>query len=324
MLIVQKFGGSSLADISGLRRAAELILTAHRRGDKVVAVVSAMGDSTDELTELAYRISPKPPARELDALLGTGEQQSAALLSIMLCKLGCAARSFSGVQAGIFTDGHHGDAGIINIEPKNILKCLDDGAVAVVTGFQGLSPDGSTSTLGRGGSDTSAVALAAALKARVCEIYKDVDGIYTADPMLVPDAKLLQHIDFRDMHNLSLCGSQVLHSRSVLTAMKEGLPMLILSSFKKCAGTAVRDLGDEERPDFAGLTRNRARHSLSLVGKGVDGDCLERLCCILQSENIDVFSPELLPERLTVYSEAETLKRALQLVHKEFFETKNE
>lgn len=319
MLIVQKFGGSSLADISGLKRAAQLILKARQRGDKVAAVVSAMGDSTDELSELALRISPRPNARELDALLCTGELQSAALLSLMLCHLGIPARSFSGAQAGICTDSHFGDACISSINPANVLKCLDEGTVAVVAGFQGMAPDESFCTLGRGGSDTSAVALAAALKAHVCEIYKDVDGIYTADPMLVPDAKPLERIDFRDMHALSLSGSQVLHSRSVQTAMQEGLPMLILNSFKKCTGTAVCALDDEVRPGFAGLTRDRAKHSLSLVGKAVDESCLERLCGLLQKENIEVFSTQLLSERLSVFVESENLKRALQLAHREFF-----
>lgn len=324
MLIVQKFGGSSLADISGLRRAAEIILNAKKQGIQVVAVVSAMGDSTDELSELAHRINPKPPKREIDALLSTGEQQSAALLSIMLCHLGCEARSFSAAQAGIFTDGQHGDANISIIFPDKILSCLARGHVAVVAGFQGMGNDGSVTTLGRGGSDTSAVALAAALKAERCEIYKDVDGIFTADPMLVSGAKLLDRIDFRDMHALSLCGSQVLHSRSVYTAMKAALPMLVLSSFKKCQGSSVCLLEDSVRPDFAGLTRNRADHSLSLVGKAVDSDCLEKLCSMLFLEEIDIISADLCENRLSIFVPPEHLNRALQLVHKEIFETEKE
>lgn len=324
MLIVQKFGGSSLADISGLRRAAEIILTARKQGKQVVAVVSAMGDSTDELSELAHRISPNPPKREIDAILSTGEQQSAALLSIMLCRLGCDARSFSGAQAGIFTDGKHGDACISGIVPDKISACLNDGAVAVVAGFQGIGKDGSITTLGRGGSDTSAVALAAELNAELCEIYKDVDGIFTADPMLVSKAKFLDRIDFRDMHALSLCGSQVLHSRSVYTAMKASLPMLILSSFKKGTGTSVCTLKDNERPDFGGITRDRGRHSISLVGKAVDCDCLEKLCSKLFLEGIDVLSAELHFETLNIFVEPEHLNRALQLIHKEVFETKKE
>ena len=324
MLIVQKFGGSSLADISGLRRAAEIILNAKKQGKQVVAVVSAMGDSTDDLSELAYRICPNPPKRELDALISTGEQQSAALLSIMLCHLGYNARSFTGAQAGIFTDGCHGDACISTIIPQRISTCLDAGDVAVVAGFQGLGDDGSITTLGRGGSDTSAVALAAALKAEICQIYKDVDGIYTADPMLVSNAKLLEHIDFRDMHALSLCGSQVLHSRSVYTAMKESLPILILRSFKKCQGTAVCMLDDDMRPDFAGLPRERSKHSLSLVGKAIDIDCLEKICDILSRENIDVLSSEIQDNVLKIFVEPEYLNSSMKIIHKEFFEIEKE
>ena len=173
--------------------------------------------------------------------------------------------------------------------------------------------------MGRGGSDTSAVALAAALGAEVCEIYKDVDGIYTADPMLAKDAKLLSHIDFRDMEALTLRGSQVLHSRSVSTAMREGLPMLILSSFKSCAGTAVCSLDDAQRPDFAGITRDKTKNSLSLVGKAVDENCLERLCRLFKRESIEILSAELQIGCLSLYLKEEDSKKALQIAHTEFF-----
>lgn len=318
MLIVQKFGGSSLADISGLRRAAEIILSAVEKGYKVAAVVSAMGDCTDELSELAHRISPRPPERELDALLGTGEMQSAALLSIMLNHLGHNALSFSAAQAGIYTTDRHGDAEIRNIKPGRISSALTSGCIAVIAGFQGIGPDGSLTTLGRGGSDTSAVALAAALGAERCEIYKDVDGIYTADPMLAGDARLLSQIDFQDMHTLSLCGSQVLHSRSVFTAMTEGLPMLVLNSFKKGEGTKVCPLSMEERPDFAGITRNKAENSMSLVGKAADEQNLGRLCRLLSNHGIDILSARLDEGCITLHLPADKLKKALQLAHTEF------
>ena len=319
MLIVQKFGGSSLADISGLRRAAEIILSAVNRGCKVAAVVSAMGDSTDELCSFAHRISPKPCPRELDALLATGELQSAALLSMMLCHLGQPAKSFSGPMAGIVCTAEYGDGEVISVSPTKVTTALNEGYIAVVAGFQGESETGDVCTLGRGGSDTSAVALAAALGAEVCEIYKDVDGIYTADPMLAKDAKLLSHIDFRDMEALTLRGSQVLHSRSVSTAMREGLPMLILSSFKSCAGTAVCSLDDAQRPDFAGITRDKTKNSLSLVGKAVDENCLERLCRLFKKENVEILSAELQMGCLSLCLKEEDLKRALQLAHTEFF-----
>ena len=318
MLIVQKFGGSSLADISGLRRAADIILSAVNRSDRVVAVVSAMGDATDSLTELAHRISDRPPDRELDALLSTGEMQSAALLSIMLNSLGQPARSFSGPQAGISTDDKHCEANIVSIHPDSIKRTLDRRVVAIVAGFQGSCPDGSICTLGRGGSDTSAVALAAALNAQRCEIYKDVDGIYTADPLLAKDARLLSHIDYRDMHALTANGSQVLHSRSVYTAMKAGLPMLILNSFKKGDGTAVCELSEEERPAFAGITRRKADSSLSLAGKGANSESLERLCGILKAENIPILSKKLGTGFITVYTEPDRLEQALQVAHTEF------
>lgn len=319
MLIVQKFGGSSLADISGLRRGAELILSAKGRGDSVVAVVSAMGDETDALAELAHRISPTPPVGELDALLSTGELKSAALLAILLSSLGHPARSFSGAQAGIHTDDNHGSANISRIQPSQINAALSEGIIAVVAGFQGITKDGRTSTLGRGGSDTSAVALAAALGAERCEIYKDVDGIYTADPLLAKDARLLSCIDYRDMHALSLSGSQVLHSRSVLTAMEARLPMLVLNSFKKGQGTAVCALDDTERPHFAGITRNKAKGTLSIAGKSADGESLDRLCRLLQAKGIDVLSSQLKEGLMCIQTSSENLEYALQLAHTEFF-----
>ena len=320
-MIVQKYGGSSLADINGLRRAAELILQAQRTGQQVAAVVSAMGDTTDELTELALKIAPKPSPAELDALLSTGEIQSAALLCMMLQSMGAKARSFSAAQAGIFTDGSHGESRILRIEPQKIKTALDGGYIAVIAGFQGIAPDGSISTLGRGGSDTSAVSLAAAMGAERCEIYKDVDGIFTADPRLAPDARLLGSIDFRDMHRLSLCGSQVLHSRSVKKAMDSCLPMIILNSFRKSMGTAVCSLSDEQRPDYAGITRNAAEGSLSLVGKAADENTREVLCRLMEDHSIPVLSSELGDGFVSLQLPPDRLEKALQLAHTEFLTT---
>ena len=239
MLTVQKFGGSSLAGPEGLRRAAAIISRARREGQAVIAVVSAMGDTTDDLLALARELAPEPPKRELDALLGTGEQQSAALLAITLESLGEPARSLSGAQAGIFADGVHGDGRISLMFPRRLLETLDEGRAAVVCGFQGLDAEGDLITLGRGGSDTSAVAIAAALHADRCEIYTDVEGIYTADPRVLPEARRLSAIDYEDMLRLAEAGSQVLHDRSVRLAMAQGVE-IILRTRRPCPGWCWR------------------------------------------------------------------------------------
>ena len=267
MRIVQKFGGSSLADLPRLRRAAGICLEARRRGNEVLAVVSAAGDSTDEMIETVRAIAPHPPARELDALLATGEQRSAALMAILLSQLGAPARSFSAWQAGLVTEEKHGDARLLLAAPKRLLQALAAGEIPVVAGFQGLTPSGEISTLGRGGSDTTAVALAAALGAGRCEIYTDVDGIYTADPRLVEGARLIPAVDFRDMLALARAGSQVLHAESVRLAMAEGQPIRLLSAFTASAGSEVRALGEAERPALAGVTRDETAHSVTLVGR---------------------------------------------------------
>ena len=268
MLIIQKFGGSSLAGPERLRRAASIISAARRQGHAVIAVVSAMGDTTDDLLALAHTLTPDPPPRELDALLGTGEQQSAALLAITLDSIGEAARSLSGAQAGIFAAGVHGDGRIALMLPRRLLETLDEERVAVVCGFQGLDAEGDLITLGRGGSDTSAVAIAAALRADRCEIYTDVDGIYTADPRVLPEARYLPAIDYEDMLRLAEAGSQVLHDRSVRLAMEQGVTITLRSSFTGEGGSVVRRLDESERPPYAGLTRN-SRLVLALAEEGL-------------------------------------------------------
>ncbi len=288
MLIVQKFGGSSLADLTRLQRAAGLAAEARRRGNQVALVVSAAGDSTDELLESALRILPRPPSRELDALLATGEQRSAALMAMMLWSLGQPARSFSGPQAGIFTDERHGEARILAVEPARLRRCLDAGEIAVVAGFQGESPEGDLSTLGRGGSDTTAVALAAALGTGRCEIYTDVDGIYTADPRLIPSARLLPEIDGRDMLRLAEAGSQVLHPVSVRLAMEKAVPLALLSSFRAGPGSRVLPLPEARRPPLAGVTRDAARGIVTVVGKAADEELLETLRSRLERSGIPV------------------------------------
>ncbi|MBR3475162.1 MAG: aspartate kinase [Oscillospiraceae bacterium] len=316
MLIVQKFGGSSLADLSRLRRAAGIAAEARRRGSQVALVVSAAGDSTDELLSLARQILPHPPARELDALLGTGEQVSAALMTMMLWSLGQPARSFSGPQAGIRTDGRHGEAAILSVEPERLRRSLEAGEIAVVAGFQGQSPAGDLSTLGRGGSDTTAVALAAALGAGRCEIYTDVDGIYTADPRLIPSARLLPEIDSRDMLRLAEAGSQVLHPGSVRLAMEKAVPLVLLSSFRAGPGSRVLLLPEERRPPLAGVTRDPEKNSVTLVGRAADGALLEALREQLERSGIPVRETRAEEGCVTLTVAPAQLLPALELCHR--------
>ena len=317
MQIVQKFGGSSLADLQRLRRAAGIAAEARRRGNRVVLVVSAAGNSTDELLSLARRILPHPPRRELDALMATGEQRSAALMAMMLESLGCPARSFSGAQAGIHTDAHFGEAAILRVEPQALRRSLEAGEIAVVAGFQGRSPAGELTTLGRGGSDTTAVALAAALGAERCEIYTDVDGICTADPRLIPSARLLREIDSRDMLLLAEAGSQVLHPGSVRLAMEKEVPLWLLSSFRAGEGTRVLPLPEERRPGLAGVTRDEASGSVTLVGRAADSALLERLRRELEHSGIPVRSARAEEGCVRFTVAPAQLLPALELCHRE-------
>lgn len=315
MLIVQKFGGSSLADVERLCRAAGICLEARRRGHKIVVVVSASGDATDELADMARQINPRPPDRELDALMATGEQQSAALMAIMLESLGAAARSFSGWQAGIFTSSDHGKAKVGLIMPERIQETLDAGQIAVVAGFQGISAEGEVTTLGRGGSDTTAVVLSAALGADRCEIYTDVDGIYTADPRLVTGARLLKEIDFRDMLALARAGSQVLHAESVRLAMANGVEIRLLSSFESSPGSAVRLLPEEQRPDYAGVTRDAENCTVSAVGRAAGAHTLSELVLLLGRAGVPVLAGSLEDGCVSVKVAQAQLLPALELVH---------
>jgi aspartate kinase len=238
-LIVQKFGGSSVANAERLERVAGIIHSRAQKGNKVVAVVSAMGDTTDELIELANKINPDPPEREMDMLMSTGEQISSALLAMAIDKKGSPAISFTGPQVGIITDEHHTTAKIRTIETKRLHKELNAGKIVVVTGFQGMTRNKDITTLGRGGSDLSAVALAVALKADVCEIYTDVEGIYTADPRIVPEARKLKTIDFDEMLELAARGAQVMQTRAVEVAKKYNMPLHVRSSFVPKEGTII-------------------------------------------------------------------------------------
>ena len=253
-LVVWKFGGTSVGDPDRLRAVAERLVRAQRGGHRVVAVLSAMGKSTDELSELAYRLSNLPPQRELDALLSVGESISCALASIAVHELGSRAVSLSGAQAGIITDGQYGNARVRTIDPRRILRTLADGAIALVTGFQGTSDGGDVTTMGRGGSDASAVALAAALGVSECEIFTDVPGVFTADPRVVPDARRLSSLHHEEMLEMAEGGAAVLQPRAVELAMAHGIDIHLRSSFSAEVGTWIRKGNEDfEADDIAGI-----------------------------------------------------------------------
>ena len=270
-MIVQKFGGSSVADAEGMKRVAQRIVATKRAGHDVVVVVSAMGDTTDELIELANQVSPMPSGRELDMLLTAGERISMALLAMAISNLGHEARSFTGSQAGIITDSAHGRARVIDVAPGRIQEALDQGAIAIVAGFQGVSQDTKDiTTLGRGGSDTTAVALAAALDADVCEIYTDVDGVFSADPRIVPAARQLKSVTYEEMLELAASGAKVLHLRCVEYARRFDLPIHVRSSFSNKEGTwVVKDYpegAEMEQAILAGVAHDRSEAKITIVG----------------------------------------------------------
>ena len=270
-LIVQKYGGSSVADAAGLKRVANRIVAAKRDGNQVVVVVSAMGDTTDELIDLAEQITPIPQGRELDMLLTAGERISMALLAMAINNLGHEALSFTGSQAGVITTSAHGRARIIDVTPGRIKEALDAGSIAIVAGFQGISQDTKdVTTLGRGGSDTTAVALAAALDADVCEIYTDVDGVFSADPRVVPSARKLKTVTYDEMLELAASGAKVLHLRCVEYARRYNLPIHVRSSFTTNEGTwVVKDHpegGAMEQAIISGIAHDKSEAKITIVG----------------------------------------------------------
>ncbi|WP_250284121.1 MULTISPECIES: aspartate kinase [unclassified Frankia] len=269
-LVVAKFGGSSVADADRIKRVAERIVAQRRRGDDVVVVVSAMGDTTDDLLDLAEQVAPLPPARELDMLLTAGERISMALLAMAISNLGAEARSFTGSQAGVITDSVHGRARIIDVTPGRIRSALDEGAIAIVAGFQGVSQDTKdVTTLGRGGSDTTAVALAAALGADFCEIYTDVDGVFTADPRIVPDARRIERISYEEMMEMAACGAKVLMLRCVEYARRYTVPVHVRSSFSLRPGTWVTEIAEAELVEQAiirGVAHDKGEAKVTVVG----------------------------------------------------------
>jgi aspartate kinase len=251
-IIVQKYGGSSVANAERIRNVARKVSESHNKGNKVVVVVSAMGDTTDDLIELANKINPSPEPREMDLLLSTGEIVSSTLLAMALHAMGYKATALSGPQAGISTDSSFSRARITGIEPRRIVRELDRGNIVIVAGFQGLTAENDVATLGRGGSDTTAVALAASLKAKVCEIYTDVEGVYTADPRVVPDARKLEEIGYEEMLEMATSGARVMHHRSVELGQVFDMPIMVASSMVDRPGTIIH--GGENME-----ARNKAR-----------------------------------------------------------------
>lgn len=276
-LIVQKFGGSSVADAESITRVAKRIVETRKAGNDVVVAVSAMGDTTDELVDLAHEVTPIPEPRELDMLLTAGERISMALLAMAIKGMGYDARSFTGSQAGMITDAHHGAARIVDVTPGRIREALSEGAIAIVAGFQGFSRDTrDITTLGRGGSDTTAVALAAALDAEVCEIYTDVDGVFTSDPRQVPLARKLDRITSEEMLELAAAGAKVLHIRAVEYARRHNVVLHVRSSFTSGEGTYVLNQaavaseatkgGKVEQPIISGVATDLSEAKITVVG----------------------------------------------------------
>ena len=269
-LVVQKYGGSSVSSAERIRRVAERIVETKRAGNDVVVVVSAMGDTTDELLDLANQVCPAPPAREMDMLLTSGERISNALVAMAIHSLGAEAQSFTGSQAGVITTSKHGAAKIIDVTPGRVQAAIDDGKIVLVAGFQGVSQDTKdVTTLGRGGSDTTAVALAAALEADVCEIYTDVDGIYTADPRIVPNAKHLKTVSFEEMLEMAACGAKVLMLRCVEYARRYNVPVHVRSSYSTKPGTIVNGSMEDipvEEAILTGVAHDRSEAKITVVG----------------------------------------------------------
>jgi len=289
-LFVQKFGGSSLSDLSCIKRVANIIAKTRASGHEVVAVVSAMAGDTDHLLKLAHEAAPEPCAREADALLAAGEQISAALLSLCLIARQCPARSFVGPQMMIYTNSCHGKAKIQRVKTESLQKAVKTGYVPVVAGFQGISSEtGCITTIGRGGSDLTAVALAAALKADECQIYTDVDGVYTSDPRVIQEARLLPKVTFPEMLELSALGAKVLQKTAVEFAFSHSVPLRVLSTFKEGQGTLVT-VPDREQTGaiISGIAFDRNQAKLSIVGLPNYNHALSEVIKTIESANIEM------------------------------------
>ena len=325
-LIVQKFGGSSVADAEGVKRVARRVVDTQKAGNDVVVVVSAMGDTTDELLDLAAEVTSNvTPSRELDMLLTAGERISTAILSMAINDLGAKAQSFTGSQAGMITDGVHGSARLVEVNPERIRESIEAGNIAIVAGFQGMNrQSGDITTLGRGGSDTTAVALAAALNADVCEIYSDVDGVFTADPRIVPTAHKLDTITSEEMLEMAANGAKILHLRSVEYARRFNLKLHVRSSFSNLEGTIV--VPEEsaeltpthlkeiplEQPLISGVAHDRTRAKITVVGvPDVPGSAAKVFGLINEAKvNLDMIVQNVPTDRPNVTDISFTLDQA--------------
>jgi aspartate kinase len=267
VLVVQKYGGTSVADAEKIRNVAHRIIARKKKGDQVVVVTSAMGDTTDDLIKLAKQVTEHPSERELDALVSTGELVSSSLLAMALRHMGHEAISLSGAQAGIKTDANHSRARILGIDSSRIVRELERGKIVIVAGFQGITTDMDVTTLGRGGSDTTAVALAASLRAKVCERYTDVEGIYTADPRIVPEAKRLDEISYEEMLELATYGSKVMHPRAIELGQVYDIPILVASSFTEGPGTLIHgEVSMEVRNKVRSIAHDLDVAKITIVG----------------------------------------------------------
>jgi aspartate kinase len=287
-LTVMKFGGTSLATPDRIREVAERVTAERAAGNRVIVVVSAMGNTTDELFRLARTISPNPPKREIDMLLTAGERISMALLSMAINEIGYDSISFTGSQSGIVTDTSHTRAKILDVRAFRVKDELEKGRVVIVAGFQGVSPDKEVTTLGRGGSDTTCVALAAAFDAEACEIYTDVDAVFTADPRLVPWAAKIDRISYDEMLEMSFCGAQVLHTRSVEVARRFGVRVHVRSSFRKEMGTIVTSNEEIETADIRGIAHDLDAVMVSFNGIERSEQLARRVLDVLQSSDINL------------------------------------
>ncbi|HWA75770.1 MAG TPA: aspartate kinase [Polyangiaceae bacterium] len=287
-LVVQKFGGTSVGNLERMKTVAERALRTQREGNQVVMIVSAMAGETNRLLGLAHQISPTPDMREMDSLASTGEQVSAALVAMTVQALGGKARSLLGHQVRVQTDGAFTKARIHSIDDSKLLSTVEDGNIAVVAGFQGVDAEGNITTLGRGGSDTTAVAIAAAIKADVCEIYTDVDGVYTTDPNICPSARRIDRISYEEMLELASLGAKVLQIRSVEVAMKYGVPVHVRSSFSDRAGTMV--VGEEglESVAVAGVAYDKGEAKVQLVGVSDKPGVVAKIFGLLSEKNVSV------------------------------------
>ncbi|AOS61069.1 aspartate kinase [Actinoalloteichus hymeniacidonis] len=291
-LVVQKYGGSSVQSADRIKRVAERIVETRKAGNDVVVVCSAMGDTTDEMLELAKQVSPNPPEREMDMLLTAGERISNALVAMAIDALGAEARSFSGSQAGVITTPVHQKARIIDVTPGRVQQALGEGAIVLVAGFQGVAQDTKDiTTLGRGGSDTTAVALAAALNADVCEIYTDVDGVFSADPRIVPNAKHLQTISYEEMLEMAACGAKVLMLRCVEYARRYGVPVHVRSSYSSKPGTLVSGSVEDltvEQAMITGVAHDRSEGKVTVVGVPDTPGVAGRIFRVVADAEIDI------------------------------------